>query len=373
VAGPNDTPEVVQVGRVLIVGAGVAGLVAARELLANGYEVLLVDKGHQPGGRLATRRVGDATFDTGAQFLTVRDPRVAPHLAAWRDAGVAREWFRGSPDDPPGDVRDARGDQGGGRDRGTDTGDGHPRYRGTPTMRSIAEHLAASLPLHLGSRVTGVRATDGGWRLDLVDRTDQPLPSVHGDALLLTPPVPQTRELLTGLPLAPATVATLAAVRFAPCIAVLARPDGPTALAPRGAIRLASEPVAWLTDNLLTGASDTPAVTVHATAAFSRARWDDPDAEVSRDLLAAAAPTLGTTATGVYVHRWRYAAPLGPPPEAAGGIDPEAPALLDAVDGAPLAIAGDGLTAGRVEGAARSGLAAADALQAALTTGAPDH
>jgi predicted NAD/FAD-dependent oxidoreductase len=102
VAGPNDNPEVVQVGRVLIVGAGVAGLLAAHELRANGHDVLLVDKGHQPGGRLATRRVGDATFDTGAQFLTVRDPRVAVHLAAWLDAGVAREWFRGSPDDPPG-------------------------------------------------------------------------------------------------------------------------------------------------------------------------------------------------------------------------------------------------------------------------------
>jgi renalase len=362
VAGPNDNPEVVQVGRVLIVGAGVAGLLAAHELRANGHDVLLVDKGHQPGGRLATRRVGDATFDTGAQFLTVRDPRVAVHLAAWLDAGVAREWFGGSPDDPPGGPHEAHGG-----------GDGHPRYRGTPTMRSIAEHLAASFPLHLGSRVTGVRATDGRWRLDLVDRTDQPLPSVHGDALLLTPPVPQTRELLTGLALAPATVTTLDAVRFAPCIAVLARPDGPTALAPRGAIRLAPEPVVWLTDNLLTGASVTPAVTVHATAAFSRARWDDPDAEVSRDLLAAAAPTLGTTATGVYVHRWRYAAPLGSPPDAAGGIYPEAPVLLDAVDGAPLAIAGDGLTAGRVEGAARSGLAAADALHAALTTGAPDR
>jgi renalase len=349
---------VVLVGRVLIVGAGIGGLLAAHELRARGHDVLLVDKGHRPGGRLATRRVDDATFDTGAQFLTVRDPRVAAHLAAWLDAGVAREWFRGSPDDAPGDVHDAQ--------NGHDDRDGHPRYRGTPTMRSIAEHLAASLPLHLGTRVTGVHATGRRWRLDLADRTERPLPSVHGDALLLTPPVPQTRALLAGLPLAPATAATLDAVRFAPCIAVLARPDGPTALGPRGAIRLASEPIAWLTDNLVTGASRTPAVTVHATATFSRDRWDAPDAEVARDLIAAAAPTLGTAATGVYVHRWRYAAPLGPPPDAADGVDPEAPALRDAVDGAPLAIAGDGLTAGRIEGAARSGLAAADALAAAL-------
>jgi renalase len=351
--GPNGVPEVVRVGRVLIVGAGIAGLLAAHDLRARGHDVLLVDKGHRPGGRLATRRVDDATFDTGAQFLTVRDPRVASHLAAWLDAGIAREWFRGSPDEPPATAHDDR--------------DGHPRYRGSPTMRSIAEHLAASLPLHLGTRVTGVVATDSGWHLDLIDRDNQPLPSVAGDALLLTPPVPQTRELLAGLPLSPATASVLDAVRFDPCIAVLARPDGPTALAPRGAIRLGTEPVAWLTDNLVTGASRTPAVTVHATAAFSRERWDDPDAEVARNLLDAAAPTLGTTATGVYVHRWRYAAPIGPPPDTAAGVDAEAPVLLDTIAGAPVAIAGDGLTAGRVEGAARSGLAAAEALHNALT------
>jgi renalase len=340
---------VVALGRILIVGAGVAGLLAAHELRDRGHDVLLVDKGHRPGGRLATRRVGAATFDTGAQFLTVRDLRVASHLDAWLDAGIAREWFRGSPDGPPDDDRD-----------------GHPRYRGSPTMRSIAEHLATSLPVHLGTRVVGVHATGGGWRLDLVDREERALPSVAGDALLLTPPVPQTRDLLAGLPLAPATTATLDPVRFDPCIAVLGRPHGPTALAPRGAIRLETEPIAWLTDNLVTGASRTPAVTVHATAAYSRAHWDDPATEVARDLLDAAASHLGTSAIGVYVHRWRHAAPIGPPPGPDDGIDPEAPALIDRTAGAPLAIAGDGLTAGRIEGAARSGLAAADALHHAL-------
>ncbi len=336
-------------GRVLIVGAGIAGLLAAHELRDNGHEVVVVDKGHQPGGRLATRRVGDATFDTGAQFLTVRDPRVGRHLDAWLASGFAREWFRGSPDQPP----------------PQDDGD-HPRYRGAPAMRSIAERLAASLLLHLGTRVLGVDVTDGRWRLRLLDREDRPLPVLTGDALLLTPPVPQTRALLADVRLSARTAATLGAIRFDPCLTVLARPDGPTALPPRGAIRLATEPVAWLTDNLVTGASPIPAVTAHATAAFSRARWDAPDAEVARDLLAAAAPHLGTSATGLYVHRWRYAAPIGPPPGGDDGIDPDAPVLLDHVEGAPLAVAGDGLTAGRVEGAARSGLAAADALHTAL-------
>ena len=50
-----------------------AGVVAARELTRNGDDVVVMDKGRSPGGRMATRRDGDARFDHGAQFFTVRD------------------------------------------------------------------------------------------------------------------------------------------------------------------------------------------------------------------------------------------------------------------------------------------------------------
>jgi predicted NAD/FAD-dependent oxidoreductase len=60
--------------RVVIVGAGLSGLVAANELQAAGVEVAVVDKARSPGGRLATRRIGGATLDHGAQFFTVRTP-----------------------------------------------------------------------------------------------------------------------------------------------------------------------------------------------------------------------------------------------------------------------------------------------------------
>jgi renalase len=336
------------VAHVVVVGAGIAGLLAAHALRGAGHVVTVLDKGHQPGGRLATRRIGTATFDTGAQFLTVRDPRVAAHLDAWLAAGVVRPWFRGAPDL---DVADEP--------------DGHPRYRGDPTMRSLPQHLAEGLPIRLATMVIEVVSSTVAWRLTLRGRDGRTRPPVTGDALLLTPPIPQTRELLATVPLEPATSTTLAQMTFDPCLAILAVPDGPTALPPRGAVRLAAEPVAWITDNLRSGASATPAVTVHATAAVSREHWNRPDHEVGRDLLRAARPVLGCGATMVGVHRWRYAAPLGAP-SAEGAVDPAAPALLDRAAGPPLAIAGDALTAGRIEGAARSGLAAADALIAAL-------
>ena len=48
---------------VLIIGAGMAGLTAARALVEAGCRVRVVDKGKAPGGRLASRRMGGATFD----------------------------------------------------------------------------------------------------------------------------------------------------------------------------------------------------------------------------------------------------------------------------------------------------------------------
>jgi len=60
--------------KVVIVGAGISGLVAARELAAHDVDVTVVDKGRSVGGRLATRRIGDARLDHGAQFFTVRTP-----------------------------------------------------------------------------------------------------------------------------------------------------------------------------------------------------------------------------------------------------------------------------------------------------------
>jgi predicted NAD/FAD-dependent oxidoreductase len=72
--------------RVVIVGAGLAGLSAARLLRDAGHDVVVLDKGRSPGGRCATRRIGNATLDHGAQFFTVRSDEFARCVDEWSAA-----------------------------------------------------------------------------------------------------------------------------------------------------------------------------------------------------------------------------------------------------------------------------------------------
>ena len=59
---------------------------AARSPTA-GHEVVVLDKGRSPGGRLATRRIGEATLDHGAQFFTVRSDAFAARVDRWEADG----------------------------------------------------------------------------------------------------------------------------------------------------------------------------------------------------------------------------------------------------------------------------------------------
>src|SRR3990170_2758785 len=130
----------------VVVGAGISGLLAARELQTAGWRVVVLDKGRGVGGRMATRRVRDGTFDHGAQFFTVRAERFGRLVEEWLESGVVEEWSRG--------FADAEGRQ---------NEDGHPRYRGSEGMISIPKHLARGLDVRTGERVVEVNIRDGAW------------------------------------------------------------------------------------------------------------------------------------------------------------------------------------------------------------------
>ena len=58
--------------RVVVVGAGIGGLVAALLLAQRGLRVQVVDAGPLPGGKMRRHSIGGRPIDTGPTVLTMR-------------------------------------------------------------------------------------------------------------------------------------------------------------------------------------------------------------------------------------------------------------------------------------------------------------
>ncbi len=315
---------------VLVIGAGMAGLSAAAALEKAGRTVLVIDKGRGVGGRMATRRVGGASFDHGAQFVTARDLRFLAVLENARSAGAATEWCRGF----------------------SAEADGHPRWRGTPGMSSLPKHLAVGLEIVQEKQVLALHRTGEHWTVCMTNGE-----TWSAQAIILTAPVPQSLVVLEagGVLLDAALSQRLAAIQYARCLAVMAVLDGPSRLPPPGGFAPTQGPIAWIADNQLKGVSAEPAITIHATDAFSVAHWELDREEAARQLLTAAGAWIGTGVTSFQVHGWRYSKPLQ--------TDTQSCAIVSRHP--PLVLAGDAFAGPRVEGAALSGWAAAAAVLAA--------
>lgn len=336
---------------VVVVGAGLAGLVAARALQHSGMTVTVLDKGTRPGGRMATKQFGGAAFDHGAQFFTVRSDEFAAQVDVWRGNGASiAQWSDGFAQ--ASDIRD-------GPDGATDGGDGHPRYVVTGGMQALARTLAADIDVRLGHRVQAAWRHSDGWRL-AVAGADAVGSTLDAAALLCTPPVPQSLTLLArGATELPTQVEhRLRELTYDPCLALLVTLDQDPGLPAPGAIQFAGGPVRWLADNARKAVSPRPAVTVQAAGDWSRAWYAACDDDVRGPLLAWLDPWLGAArVTSWQVKRWHYAQPRRTDSEATVAVD---------VDGARIAFAGDAFGHARVEGAVRSGLAAADAVVATV-------
>jgi renalase len=319
----------------VVVGAGISGLLAARELVTAGWRVVVLEKGGGVGGRMATRHLESGTFDSGAQFFTVRSERFGSLVRGWLESGYVVEWSRGFAD------AENRPDE-----------DGHPRYRGADGMSTVPGHLARGLDVRAGERVVAARLRRDLWEVGTESGSQ-----LTAEALLLTAPVPQSLALLSEEPALPEEARRrLEVVSYSPCLALMALLDGPTGVPEPGGVQVKGEPLDWIGDNRRKGISRAPGVTIHAGPEWSRAHFGEDETRVAASLLTFAGEQLRTDLTtrvlATSLARWHYSWVTQPFPE---------PCVVARRE-PPLIFAGDAFGPSKVEGAALSGLAAADHL-----------
>lgn len=336
--------------RAVIVGAGLAGLVAAERLAHHGVTTLVIERAGHVGGRLSTRQIGRAVADVGAQFFTVRSEAFADAVAQWGADGAVGEWCRGF-----------------------DETDGYPRYRGERGMSELARYLADRARSAGAEIVTGVATTSiigDGHGLTVTHDHWSREPD-EADAVLLTAPVPESLALVAagGLGLTEPGLRGIAYHRVL-ALAATTSTDNALALPATGATQSPSnDTFSFIADNQVKGISPARALTFHTAHRRSEDLWDLSDTDVTAVLVEAAAEAVGLTPDAfddVRLRRWRFTGPHQPWPD-------RTVVAARAPGGAPVILAGDAFGGPKVEGAFLSGLAAADSALSELSDdGAPD-
>jgi renalase len=326
---------------VLIIGAGLSGLMAAHTLKNSGYTVKLIDKGRSVGGRLATRRIGDnGLADHGAQFFSVRTDTLQGYVDQWLGQDLVYVWGTGWSD---GSIKRT-------------VSDGHPRYIVKGGMNQLAKHLAVGLDIVVDTRITSIQLDGQNWTL--VDNNGE---VYNGRALVMTPPAPQSLNLLgsSSIQLAENDRMELSRIQFGPCLCGIHEIDGEVGLPEPGALQNFNEDIYWIADNNAKGISDAVIVTTHANAKFSKQHYDESDDNIIATLESTLQPYLkdGATITNTQVKRWRYSIPHI--------TFPKEHLMADNLPN--LVFAGDAFGGrGRIEGAFLSGISAGTALTEAL-------
>jgi len=265
--------------RDLIVGAGLAGLTLARALKSDSFTVL--EKSKAIGGRMATRRVDDYTFDHGAQFYQadlLKDLDIA-----WTDAKLSVTW---------------------------QNLEGMQLKAGLGGMTSLAKMLAAALP-HPVLReklVERIERHDHGWHVT----TDQG-EVFRCERVFLSCPLPQSLKILasSGLACPP----ELQAITYDKALVGLFGLSRETTLPPELDLQhLPTPEIRMIANQQSKAVSRHPALTVVMGAAWSDLKFDqdeNPVRDEIQDLVSKyfKAQGLDLEIQNASLKKWRYAFP----------------------------------------------------------------
>lgn len=260
---------------IAIIGAGISGLAAARSFQLSGFAVTVFEKSRGLGGRMSTRRLGDISFDHGAQYFTVRGPRFRQIVDQWQAQGYAEKWF-------------------------------DEAFVGTPGMTAPAQFMARPVDVLNGFRVTAIERSTDGWS---VRSESGPAPGEGNGqfcAVIFSIPAPQIADIAGSHLLG----CDLTHVQYSPCWALMLAFEKFPQLH-EAHLKPDDDVISWIASNgSKPGRRHKPeTIVVHATPAWSRANFELAPEQATKAMLERLQRlTKFTESPSVSVaHRWRFA------------------------------------------------------------------
>lgn len=317
--------------RVGIVGAGIAGLATAHELSRSGHEVVVWERRDHVGGRMETVHIDGYVFDTGATSIAPRGLTIEDVMLRELDTTDLVRVTK------PIHMHEALRVIGGDPDRGA------PRYTYRTGNEQLPKLLASKLDVRMAAQVEEISRNGHGF---LVQEGAY-------DALVLTAPLPQSSALLWTIHQS----RPVANAKYRCCLSVMLGFRMPMPEVSYHALLDPEQrhPLTWLCLESVKSPGRAPegccAMVAQMSPAYSQMQFDKPEAEIVDDVLIYVQRLYGEGFKDPEVsrvRRWKYS-------------QPETVAQFESVNHAHanLVLAGDGLTAGRVESAYESGVKAA--------------
>ena len=322
--------------RIAVIGAGLAGAIAARTLEDQGELVEIFEKSERPSGRMSTRRSLQGEFDHGAQYFTCRDRTFQRYVDSWIEAGAVAVWTS-----PIAVMQD-------GRLQGYSSA---RRYVAVPHMNELGKRITRLMNVRYGARIESIDRDSSGYHL--VDSAQ--VRSGPYDRVVAALPAPQVANLLRD---EAAMVEQLQSHKFHPCWAVMVSLAEPLDVEFGGAF-INSGNISWIARNQTkpgrSGSGES--IVLHATPQWTLAHLESDPSQVAEQLINELPVALGlpgpVVATESMAHRWMYARPESTQPLAERCVFNSDRTLI---------ACGDWASGSRVEGAFLSGAAAAGVL-----------
>lgn len=300
---------------VIIIGCGMTGLSAGITFKKLGLNPLLIDKGRGYGGRLATRRILDNSFDHGAQYIEP-SPRFLSWLEEYLNKDQLVHWNFSS------SIKTFISKQG---------------------MANLAKNLSNELNVKLNTRVEKIKYESNQWHV----QTDGGQ-SFFSKRLLLTAPLPQSLDLLQKNNIF-IEETDLTSITYRPCLVLMMVLSEIHNLPEAGGMFIKNPILEWVCDNQKKGISNNQhSITVHCTNDYSTDSYDLSDEKIFESIYSEFSKYFPNTLLKYEIKKWKYSSPTK---------------IFKSVyyrsNFPGLYLAGDAFGGGSLEGAFRSGEATA--------------